>query len=550
MRCRASRWRINSKIGQASAGPRVRCVPEESTAKRRPPTARRPFGSRLLGPGDQSAHALRVRVQVLLTAMLVGTNVVGAGVVFLASTFLIPSQNATGPTELSLAIAVPVYVAVAVVIGVVVGTRTTLRALRWATLDETPEPAERTKALRVPLRLTQMQALLWLGATVVFTVLALVLQRDRAVSTGLTVGIAGVVVGAVAYLLSQFALRPIAARALASQPLTSRLRGAGVGDRMVIFWALGTGVPVLGLLVASLVALTTDEVSRTRLAVITLVIAGVVLVFGALITVLNARAVVAPVLSVRDALLDVERGDLGREVPVYDGTELGLLQSGFNQMVVGLREREHLRDLFGRHVGRDVARAAAGGDVALGGEARVVSVLFVDLVGSTTYATDHSPAEVVAVLNRFFGVVVDEVDQRGGLVNKFIGDAVLAVFGAPVEVPDHAAGALAAARSMATRLAVEVTEVGVGIGVATGEVVAGNVGHASRFEYTVIGDAVNCAARLTDLAKDVDGGVLATWGSVAAAGEGEAEHWRRHPATVLRGRRTETELAVPVGPAP
>ncbi len=166
-------------------------------------------------------------------------------------------------------------------------------------------------------------------------------------------------------------------------------------------------------------------------------------------TVLNARSVVAPVLSVRDALLDVERGDLEREVPVYDGTELGLLQSGFNQMVHGLREREHLRDLFGRHVGQEVAAAAATGDVELGGETRVASVLFVDLVGSTTYATEHSPAEVVEMLNRFFAVVVDEVDRHHGLVNKFIGDAVLAIFGAPVELPDHAAQALAAARAMA-----------------------------------------------------------------------------------------------------
>ena len=109
-------------------------------------------------------------------------------------------------------------------------------------------------------------------------------------------------------------------------------------------------------------------------------------------------------------------------------------------MAAGLRERERLRDLFGRHVGREVAQRAASalGEVELGGEGRVASVLFVDLEGSTAYATEHDPAEVVAMLNRFFGVVVDEVDERGGLVNKFIGDAVLAVFGAPVELDDHA----------------------------------------------------------------------------------------------------------------
>src|SRR5690606_517116 len=128
-------------------------------------------------------------------------------------------------------------------------------------------------------------------------------------------------------------------------------------------------------------------------------------------------------------------------VPVYDGTELGQLQAGFNRMVEGLREREHLRDMFGRHAWREVAEAAADAEVAHGWEFRVASVRFVDLAVSTGFTQRRTPTEVVAMLNRFFGVVVDEVDARGGFVNKFIGDAVLAIFGAPVERPGHAASA-------------------------------------------------------------------------------------------------------------
>jgi len=458
---------------------------------------------------------------------------------------MVPAPSPNGSTILALAIAVPVYVTVAVIVGATVGTATTLRAVRWATAGRTPADVERRTALRVPLRLTQMQALLWLGATVLFTLLAALLQPGRAVSTGLTVGITGLIVSGIAYLLAEFTLRPISARALADEHVTHRPRGAGVGARMVIFWLLGTATPVMGLAVAAILALVDDQTSLARLAVITLVLCGVVMSFGLLITVLNARSVVAPILSVRDALLDVEQGRFDREVVVYDGTELGLLQSGFNQMAQGLREREHIRDIFGRHVGREVAEAASSGLVELGGETRVVSVVFVDLVGSTTYANEHSPAEVVAVLNRFFGVVVDEVDRHHGLVNKFIGDAVLAIFGAPVELSDHAGAALGAARAMAERLAVEVPEIGAGIGIATGEVVAGNVGHRERFEYTVIGDAVNSAARLTELAKDVEGRMLASWESVAAAGADEAARWRREGSTVLRGRADATDLAVP-----
>jgi adenylate cyclase len=504
-----------------------------------------PFGARILGPADQSARALRIRIQVLLTAMLVSTNLIGAVLVFVISYFVVPAPGPTSQTVVSLAIAVPAYVAFAVIVGGTLGTRLSLQALRWATSGREPDARERRTALRVPLRLTGLQAVLWLAGAVLFTLLALLIQPDRALTTGLTVGIAGIVGCGIAFMLTEFVMRPISARALAGAPILERPRGAGVADRMVIFWCLGTAAPIVGLVVTAILTLTGDEITRTRLAVICLVIGAGVLVFGLLTTVLNARAVVAPVLSVHDALLDVERGELGTEVVVYDGTELGLLQSGFNQMVHGLREREHLRDLFGRHVGKEVADAASVGAIELGGESRTVSVLFVDLVGSTGFATERSPTEVVEVLNRFFEVVVDEVDRRHGLVNKFIGDAVLAIFGAPVELPDHAGAALAAARAMSRRLAEEVPDIDAGIGVATGEVVAGNVGHHSRFEYTVIGDAVNSASRLTDLAKEAPGCVLAAWASVQSASDDEAAHWTRHGSTTLRGRSEPTDTAVP-----
>jgi adenylate cyclase len=280
---------------------------------------------------------------------------------------------------------------------------------------------------------------------------------------------------------------------------------------------------------SGILALTDSRSNETRLAVTTIVVGGVVLVFGLLVTVLASGAVRDPVVSVRTAMLDVEQGRLDREVVIFDGSEVGSLQAGFNQMAAGLRERA----------------ASALGEVELGGESRVASVLFVDLEGSTAYATEHDPAEVVAMLNRFFGVVVDEVDERGGLVNKFVGDAVLAVFGAPVELDDHAAAALGAARAIAARLAEELPELGVGVGVATGDVVAGNVGHEERYEYTVIGDAVNSAARLTDLAKQVDGRVLVAWDAVASATREEAARWREADATTLRGRSSPTRTAVP-----
>ena len=484
-------------------------------------------------------------MQLLLTALLVVTNVVGAGLVFLISAVIIPAPEPNRETILTLAIGVPVYVVCAVVLGGLVGTMTTLRALRWTLqVDAVPTNRDRARTFKVPFRLTVLQFVLWAGATVLFTVLAALVQPERVLATGLTVGTATIVVCGVAYLLTEFAMRPIAARALIEARSSDKRPGMGIRSRMIIFWCIGTGAPVVALVVAAILTLT-GAADRDRLPVVTIVVGGVLLVFGLLITVLGARAVEAPVRSVRTAMRKVERGELDAEVVVYDGTELGLLQAGFNHMAGGLRDRERIRDLFGRHVGHDVAQQAASGlgEIELGGETREVSVLFVDLVGSTTYAEEHPPTEVVAMLNRFFGVIVEEVDEHGGLVNKFMGDAVLAVFGAPVAQDDHATSALAAARRIAERLAEEVGEVRAGIGVATGEVVVGNVGHEERFEYTVIGDAVNAAARLTELAKEVPGGVLALGESLDAATDAEPDHWQERESTTLRGRSTATRLA-------
>jgi adenylate cyclase len=252
-----------------------------------------------------------------------------------------------------------------------------------------------------------------------------------------------------------------------------------------------------------------------------------------------------PVRVVRAALERVEQGDLDSNVVVFDGTELGELQRGFNSMVAGLRERERVRDLFGRHVGREVAALAEQVRPKLGGEERHAAVIFVDIIGSTQLVTGRPAVEVVELLNRFFAVIVDEVDRHHGLLNKFEGDAALAVFGAPVLLENPEDEALAAARAMAERLRVEVPDCEAGIGVASGKVVAGNVGAKERFEYTVIGEPVNEAARLCELSKTVDGHLVTSSETVRRAGESESARWRLGDTVTLRGHDEPTRLAVP-----
>jgi adenylate cyclase len=181
--------------------------------------------------------------------------------------------------------------------------------------------------------------------------------------------------------------------------------------------------------------------------------------------------------------------------------------------------------------------------VELGGEVRDVAVLFVDVVGSTALAVSTGPQEVVRRLNAFFSVVVEVVSAYDGWVNKFEGDAALCIFGAPLDTDDAVTSALTAARELARRLSE--LPVDAAIGVAAGSVVAGNVGAESRFEYTVIGDPVNVAARLTELAKSSTGCVLADAALLELAAPDEAAHWVTDDQVVLRGRHEPTRLACP-----
>jgi len=171
--------------------------------------------------------------------------------------------------------------------------------------------------------------------------------------------------------------------------------------------------------------------------------------------------------------------------------------------------------------------------------------VFIDIVGSTQLVTSQRPADVVQVLNKFFAIVVDEVDRNHGLVNKFEGDASLAIFGAPnhLECPED--DALAAARAISDRMAAEMPELEAGIGVAAGQVVAGNVGAKERFEYTVIGEPVNEAARLCELAKSHPGRILSTEDTVHGASKNECARWSLGDSVTLRGHDHPTRLASP-----
>jgi adenylate cyclase len=308
-------------------------------------------------------------------------------------------------------------------------------------------------------------------------------------------------------------------------------------------WGLGTAVPILGIVAFGVTKLAGADIDATQVVVASLSLAVIALAVGLSAIRLAARGVAEPVEAVARALERVERGDFQTHVPVDDSSEVGLLQAGFNRMVGGLAERERMRDLFGRHVGEDVARAAMEGEVSLGGEVREVGVLFIDVVGSTTLASERPPEEVVSLLNAFFAIVVEVTESHRGLINKFEGDAALCVFGAPTWCEDPAGDALCAARELRDRLREGLPDIEAGIGVSAGQAVAGNVGAERRFEYTVIGDPVNEGARLCELSKGRPEGLLASEAAVDKARSEEARRWALGEEVTLRGRGEATRLA-------
>jgi len=237
-----------------------------------------------------------------------------------------------------------------------------------------------------------------------------------------------------------------------------------------------------------------------------------------------ARRITRPLLDVVEASRAVATGDLNQQVNVVTGDEVGVLAESFNEMVEGLRRGQFIREAFGRAVSPEVVEELLDSGLALGGETRQVTVLFSDIRGFTSLSEPLEPQTVVTWLNEYLGMMTTAIQVHDGVVNKFVGDAVMALFGAPQDQPDNAQLAVRAAFEMKQKLANlnkarrqrGKDEWRNGIGLSTGSVVAGIIGSEERWEYTVIGDVVNVASRLESLTKQFpDYDILATANTVA-----------------------------------
>jgi adenylate cyclase len=476
-------------------------------------------------------------------------NVVGATLAFIYLSFVSPPRPSPPHSEQFLYLAVaPVYVVLAALVGYELGKRRFRPVGRWLAEGRVPTSEERALILGLPWRTAALAAAGWLAAAVLFGVVTAT-HHPAIYVAGTVVGImlAGLTTAAVTFLLCERTMRPVFALALAGEVPSGResARILGTGPRLLVSWALGSGIALVAI---ALAFLGRGDSSGDELigSVLFLVVAG--LFAGGVLIGAAARSVAEPVHRVRAAVERVGEGSLDEEVVVDDGGEIGFLQAGFNRMVAGLRERERIREAFGTYVDREVAEHILREGTSLAGEEVEVTMMFIDIRNFTGLAERSSAPEVVGTINRMFERAVPIIHAHGGRVDKFVGDGLLAVFGAPRRQKDHADQALAAALEIKRAVEEEFGgELEIGVGLNSGTVVAGNVGGAGRLEFSVIGDAVNVAARVEAATRKTGDAVLVSEHTRGLLSEAAAASLEDRPAVPLKGKVETVALYAPAG---
>ncbi len=260
-------------------------------------------------------------------------------------------------------------------------------------------------------------------------------------------------------------------------------------------------------------ALAAVEDIQRRNVIITLI----VVLVSVLIVYFFARSISVPILRLVEATRQVESGDYAVSITPAARDEVGRLTNSFVQMASGLAERERVKSALGKFVNKEIAERAARGEIKLGGENKLAAVFFSDLRGFTAMSEGRTPEEVVSILNEYFTEMVHTIEETNGIVDKFIGDAIMAHWGAVKSVGNDTENAINAALAM-RRALIRLNNknehlpdrpwLKMGSGINTGPVISGQIGSDNRFEFTVIGDAVNLASRIEALNKPFGSDIL------------------------------------------
>jgi adenylate cyclase len=347
---------------------------------------------------------------------------------------------------------------------------------------------------------------------------------------------------ALVYFLTERVLRPVLediAQGLADARFESPALSLG--------WRLLATLPALnivtGVTVAGLSTTSRAELADLGLDVLVAVVVAFTVSLG--LAALLSGSILGPIRSLQQATERVGRGDLAARVPVVSTDEVGRLSESFNRMASGLQERQRLREAFGAFVDPEVGERVLQEGTDLAGEEVEVSVLFLDVRGFTRLAEQASPREVVGQLNELYEHVVPIVLEHGGHANKFIGDGMLALFGAPERLPDHADRAVRAALDIARLMRERYRgELQIGLGVNSGRVLVGTLGGGGRLDFTAIGDAVNTAARVEAATRETGDQVLITDATHQLLSRGQ-NGWQQREGVSLKGKSESVVLYAP-----
>jgi adenylate cyclase len=350
--------------------------------------------------------------------------------------------------------------------------------------------------------------------------------------------------GTLHYLALELSMRPILFDINAALDTPVRIDRPAVPLRVKLLGSLPLINVITGMVVA---ALTSDGGGTDALTLAVLIALFVSFTISFELTVLLTRSILRPIEDLEAATERIRQGRFDEHVPVTTSDEFGELSSAFNQMVDGLAERERLREAFGTYLDEEVAQHLISADFEPGGEEVEVSLVFCDVRNFTTTAAESDAPEVVRRLNELFECIVPIVARHRGHIDQFIGDAVLAVFGAPERISQHADRAVQCAVELARTInSRRPGGFEVGVGVNSGSVVAGSIGGAGRLSFSVIGDSVNLASRVESATRDTGDSVLITGETrellsetIEVAPRGERE---------IRGYDRKVELYAPIIP--
>ena len=277
-----------------------------------------------------------------------------------------------------------------------------------------------------------------------------------------------------------------------------------------------------------------------------LVVGMVLVVVGGLLLAQEvSRSIERPLGQLGDFAHRIGTGDLTGRASLEGVDVAGRLAASLNDMAKGLAERDHVKEVFGRYIATQVSDKLLTGQANLGGESRRVTILFSDIRNFTAMAEQMAPAQVVAFLNDYFSEMVDAVFEQEGMLDKFLGDGLMAVFGAFGDTADHPRRAVRAALRMKALLAKINGErameakrpIAIGIGIHSDEVIVGNIGSRKRLEYTVVGDGVNVSSRLQALNKEFGTTILISETTYQAVKDEFECH--QMPEAQIRGRARE-----------